>query len=89
MYAIRSYYSEPLVATVSYLLILLVSFFITEVAWWLIQHSPGLALDSPESHMLFTGRSMGISAIVSALALRYFYVQHQWRRNLELSYNFV
>ena len=26
---------------------------------------------------------MGISAIVHALALRYFYIQHQWRRNIE------
>ncbi len=28
-------------------------------------------------------RNLGISAIVSALALRYFYVQHQWKTNLE------
>ena len=27
---------------------------------------------------------MSISTIVSALALRYFYVQHQWRRRVEL-----
>ncbi len=28
-------------------------------------------------------RNLGISAIVSAVALRYFYVQHQWKTNLE------
>ncbi|MEJ2094747.1 MAG: histidine kinase, partial [Gammaproteobacteria bacterium] len=75
--------SDPAVATLSYLLILLVSLVITEIAWWLIQNSPELLFGSTDSHALFTGRSMGISAIVSALALRYFYVQHQWRRNLE------
>lgn len=74
---------DPAVATLSYLLILLVSLVITEIAWWLIQNSPELSFGSTDSHALFTGRSLGISAIVSALALRYFYVQHQWRRNLE------
>ena len=27
---------------------------------------------------------MAISAIVSAVALRYFYVQHQWRANIQV-----
>jgi two-component system sensor histidine kinase AlgZ len=31
----------------------------------------------------FTLRNMIISAIVSAVALRYFYVQHQWKSNIE------
>ena len=34
-------------------------------------------------HVEFLLRSLGISAIVSAVALRYFYVQHQWKSNLE------
>ena len=29
-------------------------------------------------------RNMAISAIVSAVALRYFYVQHQWRANIQV-----
>ena len=35
------------------------------------------------NHGDFILRSMGISAIACALALRYFYVQHQWRRQIE------
>jgi len=34
-------------------------------------------------HWQFLLRNLGISAIVSAVALRYFYVQHQWKANLE------
>jgi two-component system sensor histidine kinase AlgZ len=34
-------------------------------------------------HFGFLVRGMGISAIAWALALRYFYVQHQWRRRIE------
>lgn len=33
----------------------------------------------------FILRNTAVSAIVSAVALRYFYVQHQWRRNVEHS----
>ncbi len=31
----------------------------------------------------FVLRNLGVSAIVAAVALRYFYVQHQWKANLE------
>ena len=34
-------------------------------------------------HREFLIRNLAISAIVTAIALRYFYVQFQWRRNLE------
>lgn len=39
-------------------------------------------LKTPQ-HMQLLLRNLGISAIVSAVALRYFYVQHQWKTNLE------
>ncbi|MBI4006826.1 MAG: histidine kinase [Gammaproteobacteria bacterium] len=71
-------------ATLSYLLVLAVSLIITEIAWWLLFNiwtERGIA--TVQSHGLFLSRCMGISAIVSALALRYFYIQHQWRRNIE------
>ncbi len=34
-------------------------------------------------HLELLLRNLGIGAIVSAVALRYFYVQHQWKTNLE------
>jgi len=38
----------------------------------------------PESPWKFVGTNLGIGAIVAALALRYFYVTGEWRRNVEL-----
>ncbi|MFK8017861.1 MAG: sensor histidine kinase [Gammaproteobacteria bacterium] len=38
----------------------------------------------PSSPGVFLFRNMSISVIVSALLLRYFYVTHQWRMNVEL-----
>jgi two-component system sensor histidine kinase AlgZ len=70
-------------ATASYLLILSMTFLITELTWWILRTSPAGANVLTQSHGPFLLRCMGISAIVSALALRYFYVQHQRRRNIE------
>lgn len=74
---------EHWVATLSYLLVLAVSLIITEVAWWVLYIWPGRGEYTLQSHGMFLLRCMGISAIVSAMALRYFYIQHQWRRNIE------
>ncbi|MEM6641166.1 MAG: histidine kinase [Pseudomonadota bacterium] len=42
------------------------------------------ALLQPQHAGIFLLRNVTICAIVSALLLRYFYVTHQWRRNVEL-----
>jgi two-component system sensor histidine kinase AlgZ len=39
---------------------------------------------SGESHWAFLLRNAGITLVVTALALRYFYVTHEWRHNVEL-----
>ncbi len=70
-------------ASASYFLMLLVSFIIAEITWWVLQKSPAVADVLTQTHGIFLIRCMGISAIVSALALRYFYVQHQRHRNIE------
>lgn len=71
-------------ATLSYLLVLTTCLLITELSWWLFLSSPALSVSLHLEHTQFLLRCMGISAIVSALALRYFYVQQQWRNNLEM-----
>ncbi|MFQ5660993.1 MAG: sensor histidine kinase [Gammaproteobacteria bacterium] len=71
------------VATLSYAITLVVSLVITEIAWWLFIQWPAWEEYSRYDHGLFLGRSMSISAIVCALALRYFYVQQQWRRRIK------
>jgi two-component system sensor histidine kinase AlgZ len=38
----------------------------------------------PENHWTFLLRNCAIAFVVTALALRYFYVTHEWRHNVEL-----
>lgn len=38
----------------------------------------------PQAHGAFLARNVGIALIVTAVALRYYYVTHQWRRNVEI-----
>ncbi|MEZ5498143.1 MAG: sensor histidine kinase [Steroidobacteraceae bacterium] len=38
----------------------------------------------PAQHASFVVRNMVIGCIVTALALRYYYITHEWRRNVEL-----
>jgi two-component system, LytTR family, sensor histidine kinase AlgZ len=75
--------SDHWAATLSYLLVLVICLILTETAWWLSNISAELGKLISGTHTAFLVRSMGISAIVSALALRYFFIQHQLRRNIE------
>lgn len=50
--------------------------------WFAQQHLVDVQL-TPEWHLEFLLRNLAISAIVAAVALRYFYVQYQWKVNLE------
>jgi two-component system, LytTR family, sensor histidine kinase AlgZ len=38
----------------------------------------------PQSHGAFLLRNVGIAVIITAVALRYFFVTHEWRRNVEI-----
>lgn len=75
--------SEQTAAAVSYILILIVAIIITEFAWWTLYVYPDRVTFNHKMHGLFLLRSVGISAIVGAIVLRYLYVQHQWRKNIE------
>lgn len=69
--------SDTLVATVSYISVLLVVWVISEVAYWYVY---------PGSHMMthwpFVARNLSISFLITGPILRYFYVTHQWQRNV-------
>lgn len=68
---------------IAYCLILLVAFIITELAWLFIYVLP-LNIDYiSRSHARLLVQSLGITAIIATIILRYLYVQHQWRRNIE------
>ena len=67
----------------SYFLLLTVTAVMSEAVYWIMQ---GATLELPlsrEWYYDFLLRNLAISAVVCAVALRYFYVQHQWKRNIE------
>jgi two-component system sensor histidine kinase AlgZ len=66
-------------AVLSYLLILIVVYLIAEIVWWLINPLSGGTPLISLTRADFLIRSLGISAIVAALVLRYFFVQHHWK----------
>ena len=70
-------------ATASYIVLIVTTTMVSEVTFWTVRWmtvDPSVHLDWYSGFLL---RNLGISAIVSAVALRYFYVQHQWAQNLE------
>lgn len=75
--------SNAAAALISYLLLLVVAAGISEVAWQVIATAPGWALGYPGTHAGFLLRNVGISAVVSGLALRYFFVRHHWQRQVQ------
>ncbi|NIR32189.1 MAG: sensor histidine kinase [Gammaproteobacteria bacterium] len=68
---------------VSYALILLVTLVLSEAAYWLVEKPLALPGAAEGWHQDFLLRNLAVSAIVGAVALRYLYVQHQWKINLE------
>ncbi|HEV2111880.1 MAG TPA: histidine kinase [Gammaproteobacteria bacterium] len=69
-------------ALLSYVLLLVVTLLMSEIAFW-FSEGTGLGRELlPLSHVGFVLRNLVICAIVSALVLRYFYVLHQWKSNV-------
>jgi len=60
---------------------------VTEAAWWFedyTRRSLGAGAPLPASvHLQFMLRNLAVCAIAAGLALRYFYVAHQWQANVE------
>ncbi|MDT8383853.1 MAG: histidine kinase [Gammaproteobacteria bacterium] len=79
--------SETRAATISYFLLLMTTLLITELAFWvggyvqLDNWQPNFWQPSDWQQELLL-RNLGISAIVSAIVLRYFYIQLQWKQNV-------
>ncbi len=77
----------PRAAALALALLLLVTALISEAAWWLGQYWDQLRLQGggdARRHLHFLGTNLLICLIVGTLALRYFYVAQQWRRNVQL-----
>ncbi|MDX1251399.1 MAG: sensor histidine kinase [Gammaproteobacteria bacterium] len=64
----------------SYLIPLAITALTSEAAYWIAYSStPGQDV----WHAQFMIRNVTISSILSAVTLRYFYIQHQWKQNIE------
>jgi two-component system sensor histidine kinase AlgZ len=74
-------------SVVALALMLGITALVTEGAWWLSVYTNralGLQVDVPAAdHFQFMLRNLAVGAIAGGLALRYFYVTHQWRSNVE------
>ncbi|NNE38196.1 MAG: histidine kinase [Gammaproteobacteria bacterium] len=74
------------VPTISYILTLIITYIVSELAWYVVVLQMQSSFIS-SGHAVFITRVMSISAIVWALALRYFYVNHQWKLRIESESN--
>ncbi len=77
------------VTVISLGLLMLTAALVSEAAWWAgryyITRTGGISGEMfPATHWPFLLRNVGISAIVGSLMLRYFYVAHQWRHNVQM-----
>jgi two-component system sensor histidine kinase AlgZ len=76
--------SNLLAGLFSYLLILCVTGLVSEVAYQLvIVPVESLMVQANETQQLFFWRNLGMSALLSAIALRYFYLQYHWKQETE------
>ena len=70
-------------AVASYVLVLLVTLAVTEMAYWLMINSQAFPSFSGTDHAVFLLRTLTISTVVAAVVLRYLYVQFQWRQQIQ------
>jgi two-component system sensor histidine kinase AlgZ len=78
----RDYLSRQSVAVSAAMVLTMMVMLVTVVSVVTYYFGSGLMLQDP--HWSFLVRNAGITFVVTALALRYFYVTHEWRHNVEL-----
>jgi two-component system sensor histidine kinase AlgZ len=67
----------------SFALLLVSTGLLSLLAWYALRWAGQHALLGGEGPWLFTLRNLGVCAILTPVVLRYFWVQHQWRREVE------
>jgi two-component system sensor histidine kinase AlgZ len=79
-------FTVPAASALVVLLLSLNTAAISELAYWIGSHLTARGLDAdlfPTHHWPFLLRNLGISIIVTAMLLRYFFVANEWRRNVQ------
>ena len=77
------HYSNQFVALSSYLALLVMITFLSELTFYIMEIYYLTDIISSASHWEFLIHNLLIGGIISALALHYFYVQHQWRIKIQ------
>jgi two-component system sensor histidine kinase AlgZ len=75
--------SNSAAALASYLLVLLVTAVVSEMAFWLMIESTLFPALTSDEHPVFLLRNLTISTVVAAVILRHLYIQFQWRQRLQ------
>ena len=75
--------SNSVAALASYLLVLLVTAVVSEMAFWLMIESTLFPVLTSDEHPVFLLRNLTISTVVAAVILRHLYIQFQWRQRLQ------
>ncbi len=75
--------SVVICAVLSFALMLLATVFFSGLAVFMSAELGLSVMDNESAAIYFLLRNLAISSIIYAVVLRYFYVQHQWRANLE------
>ena len=79
---LRDYLSRKSVAVSAAMVLTMTVTLVTVVS--AVTYYVGSELLLRDGHWSFLGRNAGITFVVTALTLRYFYVTHEWRHNVEL-----
>ena len=74
---------NPVAGTVSYGVVLLVTALLSEATLWLMERQHVAMSVAADRQTGFLLRNLAISAIVSAVALRYSYIHFQWKARME------
>jgi two-component system, LytTR family, sensor histidine kinase AlgZ len=78
----------PRLTLVAFALLLAITLALSEATYWLghvaLAYFGTTTEFFPVHHSSFIFGNLGIASIISALLLRYFYVTHQWRMNVEM-----
>ena len=75
-------------STLTFGAVILVIMVVSEAVYWLgYLYGPEFADAGefwfPQDHWFFLSRNVAVGVLITGLALRYFYVSHQWQRNVE------
>jgi two-component system, LytTR family, sensor histidine kinase AlgZ len=79
---LRNYLTRKSVAVSAVMVLTIIVTLVTLISG--IAYYFGSSVLFPDDHWTFLARNAGITFVVTALALRYFYVTHEWRHNVEL-----